>query len=387
MKTIPLFKTYIDNNELKQVKKVLDSGWLTKGKKSSEFEKKIKKLIKSDQVLSCNSCTNGIFATIIALGLKKGDEVITSPLTFVSTINTLYQLGLKIKLVDIDIKNYNIDTEKLIKSITKKTKLILVTHYGGYPCEMERIIKVCKQRNIKLIEDAATAFGSKIGKKYIGSFKNSVAVFSFYPNKIITTGEGGIIALNNKELAKKLKPILYCGMSKDLLDRKDKKLQYKYEVNSPGYKFNFTDLQAAIGIAQLDKFKLILHKRKKVKKNYDYYLREMFDKKILIKKEVKKKNFSSEYNYTILLNDNKLTKYKRDDLIIDLDKMGIKTTVHYIPANFHNFYKKKFSKFNLSNSNYVYKNIISLPFHSKLSKKDVVYVCTIIKKILTSKGK
>ena len=214
MKLLNVYQPYLNNLETKAVSKVLKSGWLTNGKTTFKFEKKIEKFLKCNHALTVNSCTNGLNSVLHALGLKKGDEIITSPMTFISSIHNLYNLGLKIKLIDIDIKNYNIDINLLKKKITKQTKCILVTHYGGLPCEMNQIFKICKNKKIFIVEDAATALGAKINNKMVGSFDNSTAVFSLYANKIITTGEGGIITTKNRNLFKKLKIITQCGIDK-----------------------------------------------------------------------------------------------------------------------------------------------------------------------------
>ena len=179
------------------------------------------------------------------------------------------------KIIDINRNNYSIDINLLKKAINKKTKCILVTHYGGVPCDIEKILKIIKKKKIFLIEDAATAFGSKIKEKYIGSFNNSCAVFSFYPNKIITTGEGGLICTNNTTLAKKLRNIIYCGINKTAINRSKKLLTYKYDVTYPGFKYNFTDIQAALGMSQLKKLDKLISYRSKLRKVYHKYLNDL----------------------------------------------------------------------------------------------------------------
>ncbi len=164
MKNIKLSEPSIDKNEIDSVIKVLKSGWLTSGKITQIFEKKTAKYLKSKNIIAANSCTNGIFASIKALNLKKGDEVITSPFTFISTINTIHQLGLKIKFADINLSDFNIDTEDLRNKISKNTKCVLVTHFGGNPCNLENVFKICRKK-IHIIEDAATALGAEYNKK------------------------------------------------------------------------------------------------------------------------------------------------------------------------------------------------------------------------------
>jgi len=376
MKQIKLSQTYTDNKEIKSLTRVIKSGWLTSGEITKKFEEKVSNFIGSKYIIATNSCTNGIFVTLKALGLKKGDEIITSPYTFISTINTLYQLNLRIVFADINLDDFNIDYDELKKKISKKTKCILITHYGGIPCNRNKIIKLCKNK-IKLVEDSAGALGAAIGKKKIGSFNNSVSVFSLYPNKIITTGEGGLISTNDRRLAKKIRTLISIGITKDPWKRTKENLAYKYDLKFPGYKFNFTDLQAAIGIEQIKKIKSILSYRRKLRKYYNKGLKELINKNLISVYKNKKNMTSAEYIYTILINPK--FKISRDHLILYLKKNKINCTVHYIPAYHLSYYKNKFKNNLLTNTNLAFKNLISLPFHNHLKMKDIAYI---VKKIL-----
>jgi len=371
MKKIVFSRPFLNNKEILSVNKVIKSGWLTSGKLTQKFEKLVQKKIQCNYALAVNSCTNGIFASIIACGIKSGDEVITSAFTYVSTINTLFQLNLKIKLCDINLDDYSLDTKHLERIISKKTKLIIITHYGGVPTNTKKILNLCKKYKIFFIQDAATTLGAKVDGKYVGSEKNIISVFSLYANKIITSGEGGIITTNKLEIYKKLKKITYCGIDKIPWSRsKIKKRNWFYKVDMPGYKFNYTDLQSAIAIPQLKKLETIINYRNKLKLRYKKNLLELEkDKKIkFIREDINIK--SSNYIFTILLK-----KKNRDLLFNFLTKNKIQPSVHYIPANKHFFYKKKFKKFNLKNTNCVFNNIISLPFHNYLTTKDIDLIC------------
>jgi len=372
MKEIKLSETYTDQKEIKSISKVLKSGWLTSGKITKKFEENVSTYLKSKHVIAANSCTNGILATLKALDLKKGDEIITSPYTFISTINTLYQLELKIVFADISMDDFNIDFDELKKKITKKTKCILITHFGGNPFDIRKLSKI-KNKKIKIIEDAATALGARIYNKKIGSFNKSVSIFSLYANKIITTGEGGLISTADKKLAARIRNLVNIGITKSPWMRSKNKISHLYDLFEPGYKFNFTDLQASIGVEQLKKLNSIISYRKKIRGVYNKELGDL-EKKKLIKIFKIKKNFkSSEYIYTILINKNK-DQQLRDKLIQFLKKNKINTTVHYIPLFELKFYKDKFSKKKFPNTNYVYKNIVSLPFHNKLKLNQVKYI-------------
>ncbi len=372
MKKINIFETFTNKNEVKAVSDVIKGGWLTSGKLTKSFESKVKNYLNCKNVIAVNSCTNGIYAVLISLGFKKGDEVITSPFTFISTINTLHQLGLKVVFVDINLNDYNIDEKSIKKKITTKTRFILVTHYGGNPFNIRGILKFSSDK-IKIIEDAATALGSRLGHKKIGSFKNSVSIFSLYANKIITTGEGGLISTYDKKLSKKIRTTISIGINKDPFVRKKEKLNYKYDLYEPGYKFNFTDIQAAIGIEQLKKIEKIIKFRKKIRKLYNKNLKILEIENKIKLYHIPKDRYSSEYIYTILLK-NKF-EGKRDKLIAHLKKFNINTSVHYIPPFKLSYYKKIYDEKKYPNTKYIYENIISLPFHNKLSFNDVKYTC------------
>ena len=386
MKQIKLFEPLFDKNEISNLQKVISSGWVTNGPLTKKFENLINLKIGSKHAIAVNSCTNGIIATIKALDLKPGEEIITTPMTFVSVIHALELFKLKIKLVDINFDNFSLDIKLLKKMISKKTKCILVTHYGGVPFDLKPLERICRKKKIYIIEDAATAFGAKIGKRTIGDSKYSIAIFSFYANKVITTGEGGVVVLNNKMISRKIRTLISCGISKDPWQRSFQKKIWYYNVNSHGFKFNFTDLQAALGIAQLKKYNKIIRERQKIRKIYDKEFKDISVRKLIRLVKTDKKFTLSEYIYVILLNENKLN-VSRDDLIEYLRKNNIITTVHYIPANKHNYYRKNFAKFNLKNSDYVYRNIISLPFHNRLNKKEILHITEIVKNFLSKNEK
>tara|TARA_Y100001970_G_scaffold271226_1_gene366127 strand:- start:1465 stop:2631 length:1167 start_codon:yes stop_codon:yes gene_type:complete len=376
-KKINLSRPFLNIQEKKYLNQVISRGWLTNGPMTIKFEERVKKIIGSKFAIAVNSCTNGIIATLKALGLKEGDEIITTPMTFVSVIHALELFKFKIKLVDINTENYSLDFNSLKKNIGKKTKCVLITHYGGIPVDTREIINFCKKKKIFVVEDAATAFGSKIGNKMVGSSKNSISIFSFYANKVITTGEGGIITLNNRLLASKIRTIISCGINKDPWKRSFQKKIWHYDVDSFGYKFNFTDIQAAIGIAQLKKLKKIIIERRKIRKKYNNLLNPLIKENIIKVFKPKANTTFSEYIYAILLNKKKINS-NRDGLINFLRENNVFTTVHYIPANYHNFYKKKFKKFKLPNSNYTFNNILSLPFHNHLKNSEIIKVSQLI---------
>lgn len=376
-KIINIAKPFFDHKESNSILKVLKSGWITSGKITIKLEKLISKNFRTKYVVATNSCTSGILASLVALNAKKNDEVITPALTYVSTIQTLINLGLKVKFCDIDPYTLNIDCEKLKKLISKKTKFIIPVNNNGIPCDIENILKIIKKRKIKIILDAATSIGSKIHKKYIYNNKDLITIFSLHGNKIIASGEGGLVCLNNNNIANKLRSIINSGIEKNSWERNIKKKYIYLDSKILGHKLNFNDLHASIAIEQFKKLKKILNKREKLYNYYVKLLKELLDRNIIRIPKVDRKNSISYYNFPIIIISNK--KRLRNKLSEFLKINQIQSTIHYTPAHKHTFYKNsKFKIPNLINTDYIFDRIISLPMHNHLSIKDVKRICKLI---------
>ena len=277
---IPFGKPNIGNQEIQFVSKIIRSKWIGSGPITEEFERKFKKYKKSKYALSVNSCTAALHLSLIYCGIRYNDEVITTPMTFASTINSIMLTGAKPVLADIDPNTFNIDPREIEKKITKKTKAILIVHFAGLPCDMEKILKITKKYKLKLIEDCAHAIESKYKKRHVGNFGDA-GCFSFYSTKNLTTGEGGMIVCNNKKISQKIRVARLHGLSKDAWKRylpesvKNKKKFEHYDVTEIGMKYNMIDINAAMGLIQLGKLENSWKKRKKIfdftKKNYLTY--------------------------------------------------------------------------------------------------------------------
>lgn len=376
---LPPFRPNLGKEEIKEVIDTLKSDWITTGPKVNKFEEAIKKYIGCRETVAVNSCTEGLHLCLVAAGIKEGDEVITTPLTFVSTANVILHQGAKPVFVDIKKDTYNIDPSKIEKAITKRTKAIIPIHYGGQPCEVDKILKIAKKYNLVVIEDAAHAIGAEYKGKKIGTF-GDFTVFSFYAAKNMTTAEGGMICLSDRKLAEKLKILSLHGISRDAWKRYSAKGSWYYEVLYPGYKCNMTDIQASLGIHQLRKLEKFINKKEKIAKIY----RENFQKiPEITTPEVKNNVRTTWYLYPILINKD-LLKIDRGQFIEALKAENIGTSVHFIPVHFHHYYKKKFNfkKGDFPNTEYVYERLISLPIHSAMSFKDVKDVIIAVKKIV-----
>ena len=262
---IPFAKPSISEAEIKSVVEVMKSGWLTTGKKVSQFEKNFSEYIGDNiNAIAINSATAGLHLSLAALQVKYGDEIITTTNTFTATAEVVTYAGAKPVFVDIDKSTLNIDIEKIEEKITNKTKGIIIVHFGGLSVEMDKVSKIAKKHNLFIIEDSAHALPTTFNQKHVGLCYSDACVFSFYANKTIMTGEGGMVVTHNKELANKIKNLSLHGINKNVYDRyTNNKVAWEYDVIAAGYKYNMTDIAAAIGIEQLKKCNEFHLKRKK----------------------------------------------------------------------------------------------------------------------------
>jgi dTDP-4-amino-4,6-dideoxygalactose transaminase len=382
-KFIAFGKPSIGNQELNYSNKVMKGGWIGTGPVTQKFEKNFSTYKKAKFALSVNSCTAALHLSLISLGLKVGDEVITTPLTFCSTINSIIISGCKPILTDIRKDSLNIDENFIEKKITKKTKAILLVHFAGLPCNMSRIMKIANKYKLKVIEDCAHAIETEYYGKKAGTF-GDVGCFSFYANKNITTGEGGMIICKSKIFAEKIKILRLHGMSKDAWKRylpdavPITKKNTHYDVKYTGYKYNMTDLQASMGVCQLKKIDAMWKKRNKL---YKKYLKELRGLPIFVQNASDYK-FKHALHLFVIIIDKTKTNKSRDSLINFLFKKKIGSAVHYRSVTEMTNYKKLFNWNNNSfpNSFYVGQNTVSLPLYPDLTNKEQNYIISQVKK-------
>ena len=365
VKYIPYGRQSIDKNDIAEVVKVLKSDWLTQGPKIQEFEKSLAKYCEAKYAVAVSSGTATLHLAYLAAGIKKGDEVITTPNTFAATANMLLAVGAKPVFCDIRPDTCNIDELKIEKHITKKTKAIVPVHFAGHPCEMDTILRVAKKHKLLVIEDACHALGAKYKNKKIGSIGN-MTVFSFHPVKSITTGEGGAILTNNKNLYKKLVHLRSHGIIKN----KD-----GFNVMTAlGYNYRLTDIQASLGLSQMKRLDNFINTRHRIVDLYNQELKNI--KEIILPVELPD-NHSSWHIYVIKTikqeTRNKLTKY--------LKSAEVGVNFHYPAVYSHPYYRKNgYKNINLKNTETYQKSCLTLPLHTRLTRQDVKYVCKEIKK-------
>ncbi|MGA9097610.1 MAG: DegT/DnrJ/EryC1/StrS aminotransferase family protein, partial [Methanotrichaceae archaeon] len=262
----------IEEDEINEVVDTLRSGWLTMGPKTQEFERLISKYTGARHTVAVNSCTGALHLSLIALGVGCGDEVITTPYTFAATGNTIIHTGAKPVFIDIKKDTYNIDPEKIEDAITSATKAIIPVHYAGQSCDIKAILDIAEDHGLFVIEDAAHAIGAEYDCQKIGTF-GTTTCFSFYATKNMTTGEGGAITTEDDELADKLRTIRLHGISKDAWNRYSEKGKWYYEIEDAGWKYNMTDIQAALGIHQIKKLDSFIDIRREYANIYNSSLR------------------------------------------------------------------------------------------------------------------
>ncbi len=379
---IPYSKQFIDQKDIKMVVNSLRGKFITQGPKVEEFEKKICKIVKCKYAVAVSSCSAGLHIASIASGLKRGSTMLTTPNTFCSTANSALHCGAKVEFSDININTGNICLDNILKIINKKKiKVIIPVHFGGLPVEVKKLRKISRKKKILIIEDAAHALGAKYSDgSMVGSCKFSdMAVFSFHPVKSITTGEGGVITTNNKDLYEKLKNLRSHGIEKNQkkLKNNGNKIWY-YEMRDLGFHYRITDIQCALGISQLNKLKKFVSYRRKIANNYDKLFSKIPGIKVL---QNMQRNRSSNHLYVIKINFKRLG-IKREIVMKKLRKKGIITQVHYIPVTFHPFYKKKSYKKKLQNMTRYYDECLSIPIFYKLKLKDQRYIVNSIKNII-----
>ena len=369
MKKIRLFKPSVGVEELNNIKNVFKKSWLGYGPLVKNFEEKFAKFVGTKYAVGVNSGTAALHLSILSHNFKKGKKILVPAITFSATAAAVLYCGLKPKFVDINPNNLTLDFEDLKRKYSKDCVAIICVHMGGHPCQMEKILPWAKKKKLLVIEDCAETCGAIYKGKKLGTWSD-ISCFSFEEKKIITTGDGGMICLNNKDKFKKLKSLSFHGWDVDPWQRHKASFgkknyftkHWNYDIKNLGYKYNMNDLMAAIGIAQLKKINILNKKRSKILKKYLIGIKDC-------------KNIKPVYPYVLKNSSYWLfsikTKY-RDKLINFMKLKNISTAVHFVPLPLNKIYKK-YNK-NLKNAMKVWKDIVSLPFFPDLENKKINYI-------------
>ena len=355
----------IDKKDKSAILKSLNNS-LSQGPLLEEFEKKVARIFGAKYCIASSSATAALHLTIKALGLKKKSQSFTSDMTFVATTNACMYNDLKVNLVDIDIKNFNLDINKLEKKISiqnsRTKKLIIPVHFGGLPCDMKKIYKIAKKYNCYVVEDASQAMGSKYFNNYIGNSQYSDAtIFSLHPVKSITTGEGGLTLTNNKKLADKIMLLRSHGIIKD------KTKHWKNDMVSLGYNYKITEFQCALGISQLKKLNIFIKKRQQIAK---LYIKKFKKFGVLFQESPNLNNYLSAYHYFIIYFKKPLSIKVQKNFLFYLTRKGIYLGKQYMPVHKHSFYKRLIKE-KFPNSEKYFSQAFQLPINPNLNLKEI----------------
>ena len=375
---LPFASPDLDKTELSEIEDALRSGWLTTGPKTHQFEQEFAAALGVRHAVAVNSCTAAMHLALEAIGLNRGDEVITTPYTFAATAEVIRYFDARPVFVDIDPQTFNIDPGLVEKAVTRKTKAILPVHVAGLPSDLSRIYEVGRKNNLAVIEDAAHSFPSKYNGRWIGSI-GDISCFSFYATKPITTGEGGMICTNNDAWAERCRLMSLHGISKDAWKRYSQEGSWYYEVVAPGYKYNMTDVAAAMGLAQLKKANGMLARRATIAKAYSAALNRVPQLQVPHDDAAHQHSW---HLYMLRLNLETLT-IDRGRLIEELKNRNIGASVHFIPLHIHPYYRDLYGykpdDFPVAHREYLRE--ISLPIYSKMTDGDVRDVIEAVKEV------
>lgn len=381
---IPFHKPWIGEEEIADVAAVLRSGWLTTGPRTKQFEQEFAEYTGAAHALGLNSATAALHVAMAALDIGPGDEVITTPLTFCSTVSTILHVGATPVLADIG-PDGNIDPESIAARITPRTRALLPVHYAGLACNMDAIWDLAHRHQLRVIEDAAHAVGTLYQGQHVGSSesKSDAVAFSFYATKNLTTGEGGMVTTNNGELVERMRRLALHGINKDAWNRYAANGKWFYTVTEPGFKYNLTDIASAIGLQQLRRQEAFLAERLKLAEMYHRAFAEMDE--IEVPPNALPGSRHAWHLYPLRLRLDRLT-LGRDEFITEMGQRGIGTSVHFIPISMHAFYEpwaclpEQYCPKALN----FYSRTISLPLYPGMTEDQVERVVEAVKNIVAS---
>tara|TARA_B100002049_G_scaffold35108_1_gene22982 strand:+ start:668 stop:1828 length:1161 start_codon:yes stop_codon:yes gene_type:complete len=371
----PAYEPWISDEDKKIVKKTLTQSMLTLGPQLEKFENDFCKYSKAKYAVAVSNCTAALHLSLMALGIKKDDEVIIPDLTFVADANAILACNAKPVIVDINKENFFLSISNIKKNITKKTKAIIPVHIYGQVCNIEEILDVAKDNNLKVIEDCAHAVGTFHKSKHVGTLGNT-GCFSFYPTKNITTAEGGMVITNSEKIAEKVRQLRNHGMTKSLKSRYSSEYPWIFDIKQPGYNYRLDEIRAALGITQLKRIKKINGLRKKAS---SYYNKNLQNIPGIILPDMVNDKTHSYHLYTIRVT--KLYKLSRNQLFKKLKDNGIRTTVYWMPIHKYTAYRKFVKTSNILNTTKIYDEILALPLFPNISKKHQDAVIKVIKSV------
>ena len=376
---LPFHIPDIGEDEIQAVVETLRSGWLTTGPKVRQFEEDFARYIGCQHAVAVNSGTAALHLALEAVGIKAGDEVLVPTLTFAATAAVVLHLQAKPRLVDCRPETLNLDPDQIERAITAKTRAIIPVHISGLPCEMGRILEIAKAHNLRVIEDAAHALPARFQEQRVGTI-GDITCFSFYATKTITTGEGGMATTENPEWAERMRIMGLHGISKDAWKRYTAEGSWYYEILSPGYKYNLTDLAAAIGIQQLKKCDQFWQARQRIAALYTEGFQDMPE---ITTPALAREGQHAWHLYILQLNLERL-RISRNEFVELLKQYQIGTSVHFIPLHLHPYYRETFGyrPQDLPQASAAFERIVSLPLYPKMTEAQVQHVISAVREIV-----
>jgi dTDP-4-amino-4,6-dideoxygalactose transaminase len=360
----------VGEEEIQEVVDTLRSNWITTGPKTKRFETEFAAYLGAPGALALSSCTAGMHTALAALGIGPRAEVITTPLTFAASVNVIEHVGARPVLVDVEPDTLNIDPVAVARAVTPRTRAILPVHYAGHPVELDAIWDVARSARLAVVEDAAHAITARYKGRLVGSGDNPVA-FSFYATKNLTTGEGGMLT-GDPELLDRARVLSLHGMSRDAWQRYDRGGSWRYDILTPGFKYNMTDIQASLGLWQLKKLAGFQERRREIVRLFG----EAFRGEDALELPVERAEVEHAWHLYVLRLRPGVLQIGRDQVISELTRRNIGTSVHFIPIHLHPYYRDKYgyapTAFPVAFENY--ERMLSLPLHAGLADHEVADV-------------
>ena len=378
---LPFSTPSLGDDEINEVVDSLRSGWITTGPKVKRFEDAFRDYVGAPFAIPLSSATAGLHLTLMALKIKEGDEIITTPMTFASTVSMIILAGAKPVLADIEPGTLNIDVARVAEKITPQTRAVIPVHFAGQSCDLDPLFELAQQHGLTIIEDAAHAAGTAYKGRKIGSF-DSVSIFSFHPNKNITTGEGGMVCTPDETLAEEVSLLKFHGMSREAWKRFAANGTPNYDIMLPGYKYNMMDIQAAIGLHQLPRLDGFIDRRTELAEQYNAAFADLPELALPTYAPYQQRH--AWHLYTPLVRTELLT-IDRDQFMAELKSLNIGSGLHYKAIHHHSWYRENLavSDAELPNASYASDRILSLPLFPAMTDADAADVISAVTDLLT----
>lgn len=382
---LPFALPELGDEEIAEVVDTLKSGWITTGPKAKRFEQAFAEFLAEPQIecIAVNSATAGLHLALEALGIGPGDEVITTTHTFTATAEVVRYMGADVKLVDIDPATMNIAIDQIEAAITPRTKAIIPVHYAGLAVDMLSLLDIARRHGLKVVEDAAHALPTTLEKELIGTMGSNATVFSFYANKTMTTGEGGMLVTRDPELAKRARVMRLHGINRDAFDRFTAKVpSWYYEIVAPGFKYNLTDIAAALGLHQLKRLPAFQKRREQIAARY---FEALADLPLILPPKAPNDDVHSWHLYVLRLSDEAVSAGVSRDLFIErMFEQGIGCSVHYVPLHQHPYWKERYglTAEMFPESQKAYERTVTIPLYTAMTDEQVERVIGAVRRSL-----